>query len=101
MVAHGNGKAATVTDWMALEEYTQQLRETSPLVAGDSVDVIVSNCVLNLVRPGDRQKLFHEMYRVLRRGGRVVISDIVADEDVPEHLRRLEGKRERVSDLSH
>lgn len=74
-------------DWMAFEEYTQHLRETSPLVAGNSVDVIVSNCVLNLVRPGDRQKLFDEMYRVLRRGGRVVISDIVSDEDVPDHLR--------------
>jgi ubiquinone/menaquinone biosynthesis C-methylase UbiE len=78
-------------DWLALEEQTQHLRETSPLVAGESIDVIVSNCVLNLVRPEDRRQLFREMYRVLRRAGRAVISDIVSDEDVPDHLRSDAG----------
>jgi SAM-dependent methyltransferase len=42
--------------------------------------------VLNLVRPEDKRRLFAEMYRVLKRGGRVAISDIVSDEPVPEHL---------------
>jgi hypothetical protein len=41
---------------------------------------------LNLVRPEDKKVLFAEMYRVLKRGGRVAISDIVSDEPVPEHL---------------
>jgi SAM-dependent methyltransferase len=58
------------------------------LVADESVDCVISNCVLNLVRLEDRRQLFAEIFRVLRRGGRAVISDIVADEDVPEHLQR-------------
>ncbi len=76
----------SVADLQKLEEYENRLRREQPLVADDSVDVIVSNCVLNLVRPEDKKALFAEMYRVLRRGGRVVISDIVSDEPVPEHL---------------
>ncbi len=47
-----------------------------------------SNCVLNLVRAEDKEHLFAEMFRVVRRGGRVAISDIVADEDVPDELKR-------------
>lgn len=65
-----------------------RMRIESPLVAGDSVDVVVSNCVLNLVAPEDKPRLFAEIFRVLRRGGRAVISDIVSDEDVPLRLRR-------------
>lgn len=57
------------------------------MIGTDSVDVIISNCVLNLVDLGDRAQMFQEMYRVLRRGGRVVISDIVCDEPVPARLR--------------
>jgi len=75
----------SVGDLAALEEFASRLRE-KPLIAGESVDVIVSNCVLNLVRPEDKRQLFAEMYRVLKRGGRVAISDIVSDEPVPEHL---------------
>jgi arsenite methyltransferase len=58
-----------------------------PMIASDSVDCVVSNCVLNLVRPVDRRSLFAELYRVLKNGGRAAISDIVCDEDVPAHLQ--------------
>jgi arsenite methyltransferase len=75
-------------DVARLDVEMARLRAESPLVASDSVDVVVSNCVLNLVRPEDKRRLFQEIYRVLRRGGRAVISDIVSDEDVPEHLQR-------------
>ncbi|MDA1164282.1 MAG: methyltransferase domain-containing protein [Planctomycetota bacterium] len=77
----------TSTDWLELETQSQRLRDTKPLIEADSIDVIVSNCVLNLVREDDRRQLFAEMFRTLRRGGRAVISDIVSDEDVPEALR--------------
>lgn len=63
------------------------LRVKAPLIASDSVDVVVSNCVLNLVEAGEKEKLFAEIFRVLKKGGRAVISDIVADEPVPEHMQ--------------
>jgi arsenite methyltransferase len=78
----------SVADLARLEEFQNHIRNEQPLVSGESIDVIVSNCVLNLVRPEDKKQLFTEMYRVLKRGGRVVISDIVSDEPVPEHLAK-------------
>ena len=76
----------SVAELERLAEFEMRLRREQPLIADDSIDVIVSNCVLNLVRPEDKKQLFAEMYRVLRRGGRIAISDIVSDEAVPEHL---------------
>jgi SAM-dependent methyltransferase len=78
----------SVGDLAVLEEFENTLRLEQPLVADESIDVIVSNCVLNLVRPEDKKQLFAEMYRVLKRGGRIAISDIVSDEAVPEHLAK-------------
>ncbi len=75
-------------DISRLEAESARLREQKPLIADDSIDVVVSNCVLNLVRSEDKRKLFAEIFRVLRRGGRAIISDIVSDEDVPERLQR-------------
>ncbi len=69
-----------------LETEMARLRRELPLIPSESIDVVVSNCVLNLVRPEDKLGLFKEIHRVLKRGGRAVISDIVCDEDVPEHL---------------
>jgi ubiquinone/menaquinone biosynthesis C-methylase UbiE len=76
----------SVADVAKLEEFENRIRREQPLVPDESIDVIVSNCVLNLVKPEDKKQLFAEMYRVLKRGGRVAISDIVSDEPVPEHL---------------
>ncbi|MFW6039424.1 MAG: methyltransferase domain-containing protein [bacterium] len=63
------------------EAACDRLRRDDPLIADRSVDVVVSNCVLNLVRPQEKPKLFSEIHRVLKRGGRAVISDIVCDEE--------------------
>jgi len=73
--------------YLQAQDQADRLRRASPMIADGSIDVIVSNCVLNLVRDGDRRQLFDEMFRVLKAGGRSVISDIVADEDVPQDLR--------------
>jgi SAM-dependent methyltransferase len=69
------------------ESYLARVRRESPMIADGSVDVVVSNCVLNLVDASQKEQLFHEIYRVLRSGGRAVISDIVSDETVPEHMQ--------------
>ncbi len=78
----------TPSDWLAARSIEERLRREQPLVAEDSIDCIVSNCVLNLVRRQDRTQLFDEMFRVLKRGGRAAISDIVSDEDVPVRLQQ-------------
>lgn len=78
----------TFKDMTALDGVMAEMRSARPLVADDSVDVVISNCVLNLVRPEDKKQLFTEIFRVLKRGGRAVISDIVSDEDVPLHLQQ-------------
>ncbi len=77
----------TADDFFRYESFIAKSKAENPLIADDSIDVILSNCVLNLVRPEDKEQMFAEMFRVLKRGGRVAISDIVADEDVPAHLQ--------------
>ena len=51
-----------------------------------SADVVISNCVLNLVP--DKKKAFAEIHRVLKPGGRFTVSDIVTDSELPEPVRR-------------
>ncbi len=70
-----------------LEAWKNKQRRENPMIPDGSIDVIVSNCVLNLVRPDAKRTLFREMFRVLADSGRAVISDIVSDRDVPQKLQ--------------
>ncbi len=79
---------ASADGFFAAQELAARLRAERPLVAEAAVDVVVSNCVLNLVDGRDKRQLFAEIFRVLRKGGRAVISDIVSDEPVPVELQQ-------------
>ncbi|KAK4118505.1 S-adenosyl-L-methionine-dependent methyltransferase, partial [Parathielavia appendiculata] len=61
---------------------------TSLPVPPDTVDCVISNCVINLVLAADKPAVIARMYRVLKPGGRVAVSDIIAKKALPEGLKR-------------
>ncbi len=64
-------------------EFRKGFADAMPVEDGQ-VDLLISNCVINLAP--DKKKVFQEMYRVLQPGGRFTISDIVADQPIPNYL---------------
>jgi ubiquinone/menaquinone biosynthesis C-methylase UbiE len=65
-------------------EFRKGFLENMPL-ADESVDVIISNCVINL--SGDKPQVLREAARVLRPGGRLAVSDVIADPDMDQATR--------------
>jgi ubiquinone/menaquinone biosynthesis C-methylase UbiE len=55
-------------------------------IEDNSIDAIISNCVINL--SPDKEKVFQEIFRVLKKGGRFIVSDIVLSRPLPEKLRK-------------
>ncbi len=78
-------KATTLKHNYTNVEFRQGEIETLP-VEDESVDAVISNCVINLAP--NKLRVFKEAYRVLKSGGRIMVSDLVTEEALPEEVRK-------------
>jgi SAM-dependent methyltransferase len=80
-------KAKAIASKYNYENVEFKLGEIENLpIEDETVDVIISNCVINLAP--DKEKVFQEAYRVLKTNGRILISDLVTEEELPIEVRK-------------
>ena len=87
-------KAAELNEWF--KEDFVDLRKGDALnlpVEDDSVDVAAQNCLFNIFRESDLKQALKEIYRVLKPHGRLILSDPVCEEDIPDNLKNDEKLR--------
>lgn len=87
MLARANRILASQPDPPQNVTFLQANITSIPLPAG-TADCIISNCVINLVPAADKPAVFREMHRLLKPGGRVAVSDILARQPLPDKIRR-------------
>ncbi|OKH50269.1 arsenite S-adenosylmethyltransferase [Calothrix sp. HK-06] len=80
-LAEQNKKEASIENVRFLKGYIEDI----PL-PDNSVDVVISNCVINL--SADKDKVLSEVFRVLKPGGRFAVSDVVVDGELPDQVRQ-------------
>ncbi|KAL1747287.1 S-adenosyl-L-methionine-dependent methyltransferase [Schizophyllum fasciatum] len=56
-------------------------------LSNDTADIVSSNCVINLVPASEKHIVFREIFRILKRGGRMAVSDILTKTDLPDFIR--------------
>jgi len=81
-LAEENRKKAGLTNVKFIKGYIEDI----PL-PDESIDVVISNCVVNLSE--DKEKVFREIYRVIKKGGHLSIADIVTLKEVPDSVRQM------------
>lgn len=79
--ANNNKNKANIANAEFLKGYIEKI----PLPDGE-IDAVISNCVINL--SADKDKVFKEIYRVVKPGGRIAVSDIVTTKQLPDTIRQ-------------
>ena len=87
-LARRNARKFRETTSLSNVEFRKGLIEKLPVEDG-AVDVVISNCVINLST--DKPQVFREVHRVLKPGGRMIVSDIVLERRLPANLRESES----------